>query len=275
MTKRSLLFPQGGSWSEAQTPAPNGSPTGPQILEQEDSLPSPMGLEAAIAAAKASAESSEADAATADGSLASKHGDEVIDLLSGDEDERRIAVKNSADVVGGGAGMDTAVGAPINHRLVALDDDDKSAGNSPPPQLFEGQAPPKVETLLNGSEKNETVGTTDKPVVATGDTAGGGYVPPGVPASNRIEGKDDAARGDIPPGTPASNRLGGSDDAAGGDAPPGIPASNRHGGNSDVAGGDAPPGTQGIQASNSTGGEGNDSKYRLNSNDCQELGTVP
>lgn len=153
-----------------------------------------MGLEAAIAAVKASAEPKKADAATADGScVVSKPREEVIDLLSGDEVEECATVDNSAGVVGDGARVGTGVGMPIYPKLVVLDDDDESAEDpSPPPQFLEGQKPPPVTSQLNGLANNETAGTTgDGSVIATGDAAGGD-APPGIPASNGLVEDDDS-----------------------------------------------------------------------------------
>lgn len=252
-----------------------------------------MGLEAAIAAAKASsAQPTEADAPTANGSHMASNGEEVIDLLSGDEGEKRTTVDNNAGVVGDVAGMGTGAGVPIYPKLVVLDDDHKSADiSSPPPQSLEGQKPPSVASHLDGLANN-AAGTTGGSVIATGDAAGGD-APPGFPASNRlrdnidaaggdprrgipasnsVEGNDNATGGDAPQGTPASNSVGGNDGAAGGDAPRGTPAPNCLRGNDDAAGGDAPPG---IPASSSLGVQDDDSNDRVGGNGCQQLGTVP
>lgn len=266
---------QGGSLSEAQPTAPHNSPGGPPSWEQGGSSSPPMGLEAAIVAAKASAEPTKADAAKANGNhVASKHGEEVIDLLSGDEGEKPITVDNNAGVVGDVGGIGTGSGVPIYPKLVVLDDDDKSANNPfPPTQSVEGQKPPNVASHVNGLANN-AVRTTDGSVMAAGDAVGGD-APPGFPAS--IRGNIDATGGDTPRGIPASDNVGGNDNGAGGDVPQGIPASNSVGGNDNAAGGDAPRETSapnglrgnddaaggdaplGVPASNSLGGEDDDS----------------
>lgn len=87
-----------------------------------------MGLEAAIAAAKASAQ--EAGEITADGSfVASKEAaGEVIDLLSGDE--------------GAVAGGDARAG-----DVLVLDEDETTAESTPPPAPLETVKPPAAPSL--------------------------------------------------------------------------------------------------------------------------------